>query len=113
MRAAPCLPRASASAAADCSGLVTSQRTRDAADLAGDGARAVEIDVEACDLGAGTGELVGGRGAEARGSAGHDGSVSFDVHDQFVRVEAVVRQSGFSIKSAMPCPPPMQAEAMP
>ena len=42
--------------------------------------------------------------------AGHDRGVSFDVHGQCSRAAGA---SGFSIKSAMPCPPPMQAEAIP
>src|SRR5262249_53163164 len=71
---------------------------------------AVEVDVEAGDSGAGAGELARGRGAEAGGAAGHDGGVSFDVHGQFFRGDG---RSGFSMSSAMPWPPPMQAEATP
>ena len=51
------------------------------ADLVCQGARAVEIDVHDGDLGAGAGKFARGRRAEARGAAGHDRSVSFDVHD--------------------------------
>src|SRR5258706_534578 len=54
----------------------------EAADLVRHRPGAIEIDVEAGDLGAGAGELLRSRGAEARGAAGHDGGVSFDVHDQ-------------------------------
>ena len=83
---------------------------RQTADLLRHRARAVEIDVEAGDLGAGAGQLARGRGAEAGGAAGHDGGMSLDVHGQWFRAEGA---SGFSISSAMPWPPPMQAEAMP
>ncbi len=71
-----------------------------------------EIDVEARDLGAGAGKHFSSRGAEARGAAGHDGGVSFHIHGQFFRVGDAVA-AGFSTRSAMPWPPPMQAEAMP
>ena len=57
---------------------------REAADLGGDRAGAVEIDVEAGHLGAGAGELDGGRGAQARAAAGDDRRMSLDVHGQFV-----------------------------
>ena len=81
-----------------------------AGDLFRDRARAVEIDVEAGDLDAGAGEFGRGRRAQAGGAAGHDSGVSFHVHGQFFRAGVA---SGFSISSAMPWPPPMQAEAMP
>ena len=110
MRAAPCRPRACASAVAACSASVTSHCTATPPILRGHRAGAVEIDVEAGDLGAGAGKLARGRRAQARGAAGHDGGMSFDVHGQLFRAEAA---SGFSINSAMPWPPPMQAEAMP
>ena len=110
MRAAPCLSRACASAAAACSAVGDVATHGAAADLLRDRARAVEIDVEAGDLGAGAGELGRGRRAQAGGAAGHDSGVSFHVHGQFFRAGVA---SGFSISSAMPWPPPMQAEAMP
>src|SRR4029077_3599875 len=83
---------------------------RVAADLVRQRAGAVEIDVDDGDPGAGAGEFARRRCAEAGGAAGHHHGVSLDVHDQFFREEA---KSGFSINSAMPWPPPMQAEAMP
>ena len=112
MRAAPCLSRACASAATACVGVGDVAAHREAADLVGDRAGAVEIDVEAGDLGAGAGEHGGGGGAEPGGAAGDDRGVSLDVHGQFFRT-LVAAASGFSISSAMPWPPPMQAEAMP
>src|SRR5262249_48152173 len=80
------------------------------ADLLRHRAGAVEVDVEARDSGAGVDERARGRGAEAGGAAGHDGGVSFDVHGQFFRGDG---RSGFSMSSAMPWPPPMQAEPTP
>src|SRR5258707_413589 len=80
-----------------------------AADLLRQLTGGVEIDIEHGDLGAGAGELACGRGAEAGGAAAHDCRVSFDVHQGFRAAAA----SGFSVRSAMPCTPPMQAEAMP
>ena len=52
----------------------------DAADLRRGRLRAVEVDVEAGDLGAGRGELRRGLGAEAGGGSGDDGGVSFGIH---------------------------------
>ena len=69
--------------------------------------RRIHVDVEQRDLGAGLGQLGGGRGAEAGAAAGDDRGVSLDVHLVFLVA------SVFSISSAMPCPPPMQADAMP
>ncbi len=68
---------------------------------------AVEIDVEAGDLGARRRQLRRGRGPKPRSAAGDDGGVSLDIHnqslrDQWLRVEPVGAASGFSIKSAMP-----------
>ena len=115
MRATPCLPRGLGERRRGLLGIGDVATHGDAADLVRHFAGAVEIDVEAGDLGAGACELVGGRGAEAGGAAGYDRGVSFDVHGQFVRVGVAVKEgaSGFSTSSAMPWPPPMQAEAMP
>ena len=49
--------------------------------LSGHRLRAVEIDVEQRDLGAGAGQRRRGLGAEAGGGSGDDGGVSLGVHD--------------------------------
>ena len=110
MRAAPCLVARLRQRGGGLLGLGDVALHGVAADLFRDRARAVEIDVEAGDLDAGAGELGRGRRAQAGGAAGHDRGMSFHVHGQFFRAGVA---SGFSISSAMPWPPPMQAEAMP
>ena len=94
MRAGPCLSRASASAASALSALVTSQRTAMPPILSATSPRAVDVDVEAGDLGAGLGELRRGLGAEAGGGAGHDGGVSLRVHAHFRSSIAMTRPDG-------------------
>jgi len=55
---------------------------RDAADLCRRGLGAVEVEIEAGDLGAGLGKSSSSRGAQAGGGPGDDGGVSVGVHAQ-------------------------------
>jgi hypothetical protein len=93
---------------------------RDAADVRGDAARVVEVDVEHGDLGAQAREFARGGLAEAGAAAGDECCFTFDVHDlPVVRMvwgawrSLVQAAAGFSISSAMPWPPPTQALEMP
>ena len=93
-------PRASAAAASSAS--VTSQAIAMPPICSATLRGAVEVDVEAGDLGAGAGQHGGGRGAEPGGAAGDDRGVSLDVHRSVASVGWWRRRPGS--RSAARCP---------
>src|SRR5258705_190569 len=66
---------------------------RDAADFIGDLRRAVDVDVETGNFGAGLGQRRRGFGAEAGGGSRHNGGVSFGVHLRPRVPDAVQREA--------------------